>query len=356
MASIFSELIKNSRRISRDDFAINFGLIAEDVVEMLTSPEAQRAVQEARDTMEKAGPLKSGEPSLRQLEYGVFSNAPELERGEVAAVDGTTALPIQIFSAGQALCVGVGSISHRRPLQDSLHYWSSKVFLSQAKDTDDFLARQEQGLFGISQTAYLRYYEVMHGLEIDEPFVLFDGPIIYEWLIGAREGTQLYEKLFSSNKRCIGIMKNIKANATFATFARALRQGEVYIIENLFDHLVRSDVSNRNPGESSNRFALNRQEFTKNMAPHILRGVFKPAKKAFGFEVHEDHLEDMLRIMSADCQLNSIGHEIPFLLNIVDQEVRRFFSPQILSDRIAAATSSQSEELFFEETNEREFR
>ena len=60
--------------------------------------------------------------------------------------------------------------------------------------------------------------------------------------------------------------------------------------------------------------------------------------------------------MAADCQLNNVGHEIPFLLNRIDEEVRKNFNPRILQDRIAVQMATQSEELFFEETNERSFR
>jgi len=353
MSKMFKELISRSKRITRDEFASNFGGIADDVVEMLDSEQAQKVTQEARGYMEAASRLPSGMPRLRQVEFGLFSNAPELEQGKVAAVDGTPVLPMQMYSAGQALCVGVGSISYRRPLQDSLHYWSSKALLSDAKDTEDFIARQEQGLFGISQTAYLRYFEIKHGCEINEPYVLFDGTVVYEWLVATQEGVNLYSQLFKSGKRCVGVMKNIKANAIFATYARALRTGEIYIIETLADHLLQSNVPNRNPGESSGYIL---PEFIERIAPHILRGIFKPRKKAFGFEVHEDHLDDMLRILAADCQLNNVGHEIPHLLNRVDEEVRKHFNPRILQDRIAVRMTTQSEELFFEETNERSFR
>src|SRR5260364_91511 len=34
------------------------------------------------------------------------------------------------------------------------------------------------------------------------------------------------------------------------------------------------------------------------LAPKRLRGVYKPDRKAFGFEVHEDHLDDMIRILA----------------------------------------------------------
>jgi len=353
-SNMFRELIRRSRRISRDEFAVNFGGIAHDVVEMLEGEQAREATRQARELMETARPLPDGSSRLRQVEFGFFSNAPELERGEVAAVDGTPALPVQLYSAGQALCVGIGSLSYRRPLQDSLHYWSSKAYLAEATDTDDFISRQEQGLFGISQTAYLRYFEIKHGLEIAEPTVFFDGTLVYEWLVATQEGVQLYSELFKSGKRCMGVMKNIKANAQFATYARALRTREIYIIETLFDHLDQSNAPNKNPGEGGKRYVL--PEFQNGIARQILRGIFKPAKKAFAFEVHADHLEDMLRITAADCQLNNIGHEIPYLLNRVDEEVRHTFSQNLLRDRIAAQMATQNEELFFEETDERSFR
>lgn len=354
MSQIFSQLIRGSRRINRDEFATTFGGISEDVIDMLTSEPAQRATREAREIMESASPLTSGLPRLRQMEYGLFSTAPELEQGLVAAVDGKPVLPLQKYTAGQAISVGVGSLSHRRAMSDSIHYWSSQALLAQSENTNDFIAIQEQGLFGISQTAYLRYYEVQHALEIDEPIVLLDGTLVYEWLVATREGVDLYVRLFESGKRCMGIIKSLRDNVVFSTFARALRQGEVYIIETLQDHLEQSNASNRNQGETASRYTL--PEFHDNLAPRILRGIFRPKTKTFGFEVHENHLEDMLRIMCADCQMNNVGHEIPYLLNRVDEEVRSRFKPQILQDRIALQMAIESEEVFFTESDERSFR
>jgi hypothetical protein len=171
--SFFSTILRQSKRVSRDEFAINFGGIDQDVVGMLEGEEARAAVRDARSKMEAASNLPSGMPRLRQnLEFGNFDAAPELARGEVAAVDGTFALPLQLYSAGQALCVGVGSLSYKRSMQDSLTYWSSKAYLAEATDSNDFISRVEEGIFKISQTAYMRYCEVQHGVEIDEPIRL----------------------------------------------------------------------------------------------------------------------------------------------------------------------------------------
>jgi hypothetical protein len=351
---MFGELIRNARRISRDEFARDFGGVADDVVEMLDSEQARALIREAREKMEGDPPLPNGQPRLRKVEFSLFSEAPELEQGRVAAVDGTYPLPMQMYSAGQALCVGVGSVTHRRPLLDSLHYWSSRVFLSEAADGRDFLAREEEGLFGISQTAFLRYWEVKHGIEIPERYLFFDGTLVYEWLVAVQEGLRLYDELFTSGKKAVGVMKQIKASPVMAKFGRALRSGEIYVVETLEDHLLKSNASNANLGEGGERYVD--PVFMKQVAPHIFRGIFKPRHKAFGFEVHEEHMEDMLRILAADAQLNYAGHEIPFLLNRVDEEIRARMSPRILRDRIAVRMASASEGLFFDEQHERDFR
>jgi hypothetical protein len=349
---MFSELIRSSRRITRDEFAANFGGVADDVLEMVEGEQARRILDEARLVMETAHPLPDGTPRLQTLAFGRFSKAPELERGEVAAVDATPALPLQLYSAGQALCVSIGSVSHRRSLQDSIHYWSSRAFLERSQDSDEHIARQQQGAFSISQAAYMSYFETRHGLEIAEPYLFFGGTLVSEWLTATNEGLALYEDLFRSGKKAIGVMKTLKADALFARFAKALRPGEVYIVETLADHL-RQGLPASARTEEMRRFA--RDSFVEGTARKILRGVFRPVKKAFAFEVHEDHLCDMLRIMAADCQLNYVGREIPYLLNRVQQEVRTGFRPKILRDRIAARLVHRSEELFLEEADDRLF-
>src|SRR5262245_29177179 len=105
MSRLFTRLLQASRHISRDEYALNFGGIAEDVVDMLEGSAAREVVRAARQAAEEAGPLADGSPRLRRLAFGQFDTAPELEQGLVAAVSGVAALPLQVFSAGQALCV-----------------------------------------------------------------------------------------------------------------------------------------------------------------------------------------------------------------------------------------------------------
>lgn len=92
------------------------------------------------------------------------------------------------------------------------------------------------------------------------------------------------------------------------------------------------------------------------MSPRIIRGVFKPYKRSFAFEVLEDHLEDMLRILTADAHMNQEGHEIPYLLNLIDSEIRRMFKRQKLLSDIALKMNQTSDSIYQEEWDEHIFR
>lgn len=351
---VFSQLIGNSRRIDRDGFARSFGDVAADVVRMVTLPVVAEVTAEVRRRMELAPPLPWGEPRLRKIEFGQFDAAPELASGRVAAVDGRPILPVQSYTAGQALCVGVGSLSHLRRDMDSLHYWSSHVELEAISTIEEFLARQHEGLFGISQTAYMRYHEVRHALDIQEDIVLLDGTLVYQWLLATPEGLALYDELFTSGKRCLGIMKSLRENAWFSLMGRAIKRGEVYVAQTLQEHLTRGKGPEKNHGEGAAAYTDN--AFYKEVAPRIWRGIFRPRDKVFGFEVHERDLETLLPIMAADCQMNHVGHEIPYLLNRVDEQVRHHFRSGPLGAHLQSELSSLGEEIAFREFHERDYR
>src|SRR5262249_34920288 len=146
--------------------------------------------------------------SRPQRPFGKMSDAPELLQGRVAAVDGTFALPVQQYFLGQAVCVAVGSITYRRDLEESLHYWSGRRDVESAVDMDDMLRKTRDAMFNLSQTAYLRYFEAKHALEIKEEMVLLDGPITYEWLCHFPFAIDLYEELLM-RKKVIGVIKNL---------------------------------------------------------------------------------------------------------------------------------------------------
>ena len=350
----FADLIHRSRRFGRDEFVSNFGGIVEDVITMLTSDLAYRAIQYAREFIEEKGQemLPNGMLRLQQCEFGNLARAPELLEGKVAAVDGTPVLPLQKYSFGQALCVGIGSRSYTRPLEDVLHGYTTQAKIKEFSPDQDMAAyfrRIEEEIAGISLTAYMRYFEALHAIEIPEPYIMCDGTLIYQWLSNTAIGRDIYKQLVKK-KKVIGVIKSLKDSVVLSWVGRALKPGEIFFVQTFYEHIERQ-------AQAQNREIqwLGDAEFTE-IARQVWRGVFKPRQKAFGFECHIEHVNPMLRIMAADCQMNQPGHEIPFLLNEVDKEIRRFFKSDMLQIRIAAQLAQMAENLFFEESDERIFR
>lgn len=350
----FADLIRRSRRFDRDEFVANFGGLVNEVATMLTGELAHTAIRQAREYIEVRGreSLPNGMPRLQQWEFGNSEMAPELLEGKVAAVDGTPVLPLQKYSFGQALCVGIGSRSYTRPLEDVLHGYTTQATirgLSPDSDMQTYFQRLEEEIANISLTAYMRYFEAVHALEIPEPYIFCDGTLIYQWLSNVALGRDIYKRLIRE-KKVIGVIKSLKESVLLSWIGRALEPGEVFFVQTFYEHVERQARAQGRDVQWQND-----EEFV-DIAQKVWRGVFKPRRKAFGFECYLDHVDPMLRIMAADCQMNYLGHEIPFLLNAVDKEIRNFFKGHALQNRIAAQLSELAENIFIEESDERLFR
>lgn len=342
----FNDLIDKLRQISYTEFTENFGNIDRDVVAMLQSKNAKAVRLLLRKRVE-SGQLFDGKlAQLHKAEFGILERAPELIKGEVAAIDGACVLPLQQYSIGQAVCVAVGNVSHTKNLENTLQYWSTRVELDHVKREEDFFKIQHDFLYGISQTAVLRFLETRHAIELNEPYIFLDGPIVYEWLAGHNIGCDLYTELFEK-KQTIGVIKNLGSSKKLAAYGSVLRSGELFVLETLADHLEEHHRGGR---------AHTAGHFIDRVAPNVYRGVFKPALTPYGFEVHKDHFETMIRLMAADCEMTHIGHETPYLLNLVDKELRAYCPVELLKNQIAFSMQKEREELFFENMDEFEFR
>ena len=350
----FAKITQDSRLFSRDEYVENFGGIVRDVLRMFQSDTAKNALHQAEEYIKTLQPvgLPAHIPVRGRLSFGDFDNAPELARGEVAAVDGTLPLPMQKFTAGQAICAGIGSVSYRRRLESSVHGYTSTPMIQRVSSTTEYIDMLEQAqMSGINPSAYMRFYEMKHAASLQEPYIFIDGTLIYEWLANQDIGRGLY-KTTLSKKPAIGVIKNLKDNVRFQFIGSVLLQGEYVIIESVYTHL--SDLVRKR--KDTHELQWNADSDFVGLSQNIFRGLFKPRDKFFGFECHQNHLLEMLRIMAADCQMNQPGHEIPYLLNLVDKEIQSFFRPNVLKDEIAYQLSKESEALFFMEGDEHNFR
>jgi len=344
----FLDLIKGSKKFSPEEFAATFGFIDDDILSMLQSPNAKGLYKLLRGRIEGAGPLADGFKNrlLSGLKFGHRAGSPELLAGKVAAVDGGQLLPLQQFAIGQAIAVGVGSVSHTRELLSDLTYWSAKLQLDNVNTEEEFFRIQNQYGYEDASSGFRIWREIEHARLIAEPYVFLDGPIINEWMTAYVCACDQYRDLLA-HKQVIGVMKNLLRSKRLAAYGAVLKSGELFIVGTLADHYDEEHAAAK---------ARINAEFRKEVAPEIYRGVFKPALTAYGFEVHRDHLEPMLRLLVADCAPDHIGHEIPYLLNLVDAELKSVCAPEMIKNQIAATLHAEREELFFENADEFSFR
>ncbi|HEY1298111.1 MAG TPA: hypothetical protein VGJ60_33950 [Chloroflexota bacterium] len=349
----FERFIERARRFCYEDYARNFGGIPEHVGDMLASQPAQALLVGARRHLEEAEPLPWGEPRLRRLEFGRVDDAPEFLNGDVAAVDGTLPLPLQSYSVGQAICVGIVSASLRREPTESAHCVTAAMLMDpQASTAGDAVAARDTIRHGLNATAFMRYFETLHALEIPERYVFLDGTLLYEWHLSQVVTGDLYRQLFE-RKVPMGIIKSIHDSNRLGYIGAVLEPGEVYIDQTVADHIA-------GEAETLREFTRRDPQFVvpalRPLTHEVWRGVFKPRHKAFGFEVHREHLEDMLRIAAASAHLDQLGHEIPYLLNLVDVEVRTRFGRRLLDQRLRQVLAERGLQSYFEELDERELR
>jgi hypothetical protein len=345
----FLDLIKGSKKFSQEEFSTTFGFIDHDILGMLKSPNAKGLYKLLRQRIEEAGPLADGfkDRFMTGLVFGDHSNSPELLAGKVAAVDGGQVLPLQQFAIGQAIAVGVGSVSHTRDLESNLTYWSAKLQLDNIHTEEEFFRVQNQYGYEDASSGFRIWREIEHARDIGEPFVFLDGPIINEWMTAYVCACDQYRDLFE-HKHVIGVMKNLLRSKRLAAYGNVLTSGELFIVGTLAEHY--------NEEHAATEAGRINSEFRREVAPQIYRGVFKPSLVAYGFEVHRDHLDPMLRLLIADCALDHIGHEIPYLLNLVDAELKSVCSIEMIKNQIAATLHAERESLFFENVDEYQFR
>jgi hypothetical protein len=343
--SPFELLLRNSKKSGYNEFLMDPSIVTDPIVQGLTSPAAQEAAKRARQYIEEHP------DNLSKMKFGEQHLAPELLAGEVTAIDGRTTVDMQHFGAIQAFCCGVGSVTYRRKIDQHLVMWSTLLELEQTTGVRDYLLKQEALVDSIKATAILRYWETEHALNaIAEPYVFLDGPIIHEWCAAYDEVVRLYKALLTKCK-VIGVIKDLSRTKRLEALGNALQPSELFISGDLLSYYKSAFDS-----KTSSRLPHATSQFMSDLAPNIVRGVFRPRHKPYGFECHRDHLDPMIRIMAADAQMNHPAHEIPFLLNHIDQQLDAMFPRKLVRDRIDAQLLKLGHNVYYSVTDEYDFR
>lgn len=127
-----------------------------------------------------------------------------------------------------------------------------------------------------------------------------------------------------------------------------MKTGELYIQETLQQFLE---------SRLANAYERNKsiQEFAETIGVNILRGVYKPGVKSFGFECHRDDLPYIVSLLWLDRNQHP-GFEIPFLLAQVDAQLRGRYRPSDTMTAVEARLASVGEDELFDELDERNLR
>lgn len=272
--------------------------------------------------------------------------------GNVVAIDGTPLVPMQRFLTAQVYACAIGTLTYREQLR-----LRAQVIKTQAPQ--QLLQDRESTLQYIEDTdrqtstqswpsAFMEYRERQAAYEHNARYAIIDGPLITQNLLTQEEGRSLFMRMLGQNRKCyVGITKDLRfADSEERFVAAAVHTGEL-CIRNTELNVMLPRIE-RDYGGAIKRFA-------ENYLGDIVRGIYKPGRKAFGFQCHRYDLPSVVALLSIDCHTQP-GHEIPFLLEMVDSMIRGRYRPAETARAIEAALARNNIDEFYDEAEERTFR
>lgn len=340
-------------------FEIDLGGIPQDV--LASRQEAQPHIQNMRELMEAA--RITLDTDLTEISCGLINaeewievhGAPILKsfaRGDVVAVDGTPLLHPQRFLSAQVYACAIGTLTYCEQLALKANVVKTQAdpilftdYASTKRHIDETQRLTESQSW---PSAFLEYQERLAAFKHPAPYVIIDGPLFTQNLLTQEEGRKLYERMFGYNRKCyVGVTKDIRfADSEERYEAICLRQGELFVrntVLNLLQPRLDKDY-----GGAAVRFA-------EGYLGDFFRGIYKPGRKAFGFQCHRDDLAAVICLLFMDCNTQP-GHEIPFLLEQVDAKIRGRYRPNETMLAVEATLASNNIDEFYDEADERKFR
>jgi hypothetical protein len=356
---LFDRLLENAQDIT-DTYEVDLGGLPDVILE--TTRDTQPIIEAVREGMEQfrtaPGQEYRGKPMLIDMEVWASRQAATVQEllrtGKVAAIDGTPLMRPQRYLAGQVYACAVGDVTSMSPLRLRAQLVKTIVPLNikgkvTKADVDKLIESSEQLLSNSSwPNAFMEYQERDYALRLDAPYILLDGPICPENVITRKSGRSLVADLLKrSDRTFVGVIKSLtNSSAMYRMRARALRPGELYIVETESEFLLRN--------ADENRFTAYHKWVEEDLGC-VLRGIYRPGSKTFGFQCHIKDLDMAIALLWWDRD-RVPGHEIPFLLNQVDQQIRARYHGIDTSAVIDGLLSQQGEDYFFDEANERDLR
>jgi hypothetical protein len=274
--------------------------------------------------------------------------------GEIAGVDGTNTIEqidergLTLFGCAVAWLTRKTRCSPQIKITQTLT--PSDIDAGRIKTIDDLnqllkesdLLREDHSW----PTTFREYQERLCGLESGY-HVLVDGPLMTQNLVSQQEGRKLLDRIIARDDRIfVGVIKSIDASSNITkTIAHCLHPGEGFVLGNLGRMLWE-------------RYAESAavQGWADRLGDQYVRCVYRPNMKTFAFECRRREIPLVVAILIQD-QSQTIGHELPSLIEYVDMYLRSQFGAssrirEIVLSRIHADDPIRS----FDLIDERSFR
>jgi hypothetical protein len=278
-----------------------------------------------------------------------------LASGQVAAVDGTNALNVISLMNTSAYACAVGHVTSRKRgdphvkiVKSSTEYEKPEVIQDLGADALASLCDQLDEIRADESwpTTFREYQERREAIDCGAPFVFVDGPIFTQNLVTQPSGQSIYEEMAASGRCFIGVIKDLSGSWTLSKWCGyTLETGEGFVVCPVADQL-----------KGRYKDAKKIQGFIEQ--PDInafVRVVFRPSQKAFGFECRLADLDMAVALLMADAS-QTLGHELPLLLETIDAHLRAGFDGGFAADVVCGEIQRRDYRMGMDVIGERNFR
>jgi hypothetical protein len=343
MNSVFEELIRNTNKQSYDYYLKSE--MMEERKQIKKGVEFEKELfANFRNKLENGElPWTVGKVSQDMLEWA--NN--ELNKGNVAAVDGTNMFPMDLIS-GMFCQVGVGGISYTSDAP-SINVQSITSHIENEETAGKYFGKlmfgNEKKITKLDIQSAMAYWEVDHCLHRQEKWVFKDGPLLPRNLLDFEVAIDLLNQDKKKLKSVFGIIKGSKS-VKYRILGRFLKKGEYAIIERSSDFF--KEIMNI----PQRGFLRKTKSFVDDFATSVYRGVYKSGLKSYVFEIHEDYFDKGIALIMADSMRNPRG--LPFLIDLIDSKLSDLFENNIYRERMYNFLLEEGE--LMENIDERELR
>jgi hypothetical protein len=338
---LFATAIDNSVEVT--DFYTNRLALIKDILgdSKETGDNFNRIIRNALENDVDVGTLGT----FADLPTSVIDEVKQWHQdGLIGAVDGTAAINQTILADKIVFGVAIATLTSRSQGEPKLTYTRTMrpQLIGDMQGILDLETAIEKAREANWTQAYREFYERRAAIDLAANngcrLVLIDGPIYTRHLLTQQTAIENVLNIIQRDPHIyVGYIKELKP--FHKQLGASLKSGEYWISKQFMQSIVYAFDSSH----ISTKWISQSKPWT--------RCIYKLKLKPFEFECDPGIIPYALALLTVDCS-NSINHEIPFLLELVDKHARAKSDAANIAKDLIASTGEQAIAL----ENESEFR